>query len=320
MKNSTRSIIILAFVFLIVFFYESKKIATLSVGMENSVLSNVSLFFTSNAEKIKSSVGLTEFFNKEENFWKNIKISPKIFDYPDNYTWTPNSKILPQNIVPDAPYSILIVGDSFIAERFGVQLEKEFLEYKDIKIYREGIYSTGLSRPDYFDWNEELKKLINSHNPNVAIVMFGANDGQDQRLIEGRIIHYGTAEWNEEYAKRVFIFLNILKENKIYVLWLGNPLPRDQYYLEKMQNLNSIFQTGCENFQNCYYISTWDFLADPDGNYSAYLSDETGRKKLARTSDGIHVTVFGSQFLINGVMAKIKEKINIEPTDNILIK
>lgn len=313
MKDSTRSIIIIFFVISIVFFYESKRIETASVGMENSVLRGASLFFASNAEKFKSSAGLTDFFNKEQDFWENLKISPKIFDYPDNSGEISVPKIVHKNIFPGAPYSILIVGDSFIAERFGVQMNKEFQEYKDTKVYRTGIYSTGLSRPDYFDWNKKIKELIAEYNPNAAIVMFGANDGQNLRLNEGNILYYGTQEWNEEYAKRVSDFLNIFKEKNIFVFWLGNPVPRDKYYSDKMQNLNSIFEDSCKNYGNCRFIPTRDFLADENGNYADYLPNEKGEKRLARTSDGIHVTVFGAQILAKKVIMEIQKSIKLEP-------
>jgi hypothetical protein len=142
--------------------------------------------------------------------------------------------------------------------------------------------------------------------------MFGANDGQDQRTLDGKVIHYGINDWNVEYAKRVDSFLNILLENKIFVFWIGNPIAKSKNYSDKMANLNSIYEAECKKQKNVVFISTWSFLTDSKGNYSDYLADENGKLKLARASDGIHTTAFGSQILVDKVMSIMKEDLQIE--------
>ncbi len=213
------------------------------------------------------------------------------------------------------PYNILIVGDSFIAESFGPALEKELFSFKDAQVFRRGIYSTGFSRPDYFNWEDEINKLILEKKPNIAFVMFGANDGQDQTSFDKTVIHYGDEEWNPEYGRRVGRFLRILENNQIFVFWIGNPIARDQYYADKMANLNSVYQSVCREYLNCLYLDTWDILATAEGKYAAYLTDESGQRRLARASDGIHATAFGSQIMLKEIMAMIVDKIKFEKAE-----
>ena len=309
-----KSIIIIISVLLLVLFYESKRIETLAIGVENRALRYLALAYTSASDKVKSALGLENFFQNQADFWVKIKKSPVIFSYSRNPIpeIPPSTPQPPQSLIPKPPYNILIIGDSFIAEGFGPAIEKEFLLYKDVKAYREGKYSTGLSRPDYFNWDVEIKNLINAHHPNVAIVMFGANDGQDQRFLDGKVIHYGTTDWNVEYAKGVDSFLNILLENKIFVFWLGNPIARDKKYSDKMANLNSIYEAECKKQKNIVFIPTWNFLTDSEGKYSAYLPDENGKLKLARASDGIHTTAFGSKILVNKVISIMQEDLQMK--------
>jgi len=320
LSDQVKSIIIIASVLLITLFYESKRIETLAIGIENSSLKNIALSYSSGSEKIKTSLGLNTFFDKDQFFWKGLKKSPmllnnqlreNIVDTNPNQSPSPTPKeILPFKI--EAPYNFLIVGDSFVAERFGYQIEKELISYKDTTVNRKGVYSTGLSRPDYFDWDKEINDLINSYKPNIAIVMFGANDGQDLRTLDGKVIHYGEEAWNIEYSKRVASFLQNLTKNEVFVFWIGNPIPRDDYYSKKMQTLNSIYEDECKKNINALYVSTWYFLADSNGKFTNYLPDETGNKKLARTSDGIHVTVFGANIIVKKVVQIIMEKISLE--------
>jgi hypothetical protein len=314
LSNPTKAIVIIVLVLLIVSFYESKRVEVFAVQIENPTLRSLSLAYAAKVEGIKSFLGLKPFFNGEENFWQYLKKLPENLVY--GLEITPGSAIGHESPTPfstiNPPYSILIVGDSFIAEAFGPALEKELLSYQDTQVFRKGIYSTGFSRPDYFNWEDEINKLILEKNPNVAFVMFGANDGQDQTSLNGEIIHYGAKDWNEEYGNRVSRFLKILEDNGIFVFWVGNPIARDKYYADKMANLNSVYQSACQEFPNCLYFDTWSVLATADGKYSAYLADENGQKHLARASDGIHTTAFGSQILLKEIMSRIEGKIKFQ--------
>lgn len=316
-SSQFRAIFIIVSVLLISAFYESKRIEVFSVGIDSAFLRNLAIGFSSASESIKSTLGIKPFFAAEERFWTKLKESPLIFSVSTPVPVTaPQIHPTPTPEKPlkiEAPYNVLIVGDSFIAERFGYQLEKELLLYRDVTVQRKGIYSTGLSRPDYFNWEKELNILLETQKPNITVVMFGANDGQDQTTLDGKVIHYGTVEWNNEYSKRVSAFLYNLERKNIFTFWIGNPMPRDDYYSKKMQNLNSIYEKECLKEKNTMYISTWSFLADSNGNFSNYLPDEFGDKKLARTSDGIHVTVFGADIMVKKVMDQIKERVELKP-------
>jgi hypothetical protein len=313
LSNPTKAVIIIILVLLIVSFYESKRVEVLSVTIENPILRSLSLAYTAKAESIKSFLGLEFFFNGEENFWQYLKKLPENLVYKQEIPGSILGHESPNPFLTiNPPYNILIVGDSFIAESFGPALEKELLSFKDVQVFRKGIYSTGFSRPDYFNWEEEINKLISEKRPNIVFVMFGANDGQDQTSLDKKVIHYGDKEWNPEYGRRVARFLKILEDHQIFVFWIGNPIARDKYYVDKMANLNSVYESVCQEYPNCLYLETWSVLATLDGKYSAYLADENGQKRLARASDGIHTTAFGSQILLKEIMDRIKVKISLQ--------
>lgn len=326
LSNPAKSLIIIFSVLLIVPFYESKRMEVLSVGIENMFLRNLALSYASNSEKIKSVLGLSEFFQRDENFQLIFKKSPIIFEYPAKINQISSSlplqapsptpalptSTLPQILKIEPPYNILIAGDSFVVEGFGPALEKELIQYKNTKVYRKGLYSTGLSRPDYFNWNEEMKRLIDSHNPNVAVVVFGLNDAQDQRTLDKKIVHYGTNEWNVEYGKRVDEILDILTENKISVYWVGLPNARSQSFSDKMAKLDLIFKAECQKYSDCVYFSTWELLLDSNGKYSDFLPDETGKMQPVRRTDGIHPKAYGTEILVRALINKMKEKIELK--------
>jgi len=319
-SNPTKSIIVIFCVLLIVPFYESKRVETLSAGTENPVLRSLALSYASGAEKIKSILGLSGFFGRDENFWQTFKESPMIFEYsarisqpsPQISSATSSASSSPEILRIEPPYNILLAGDSFILEGFGPALEKQLILYKDTTVHRKGLYSTGLARPDYFNWNEEMKRLVDLYDPNVAVVVFGLNDAQDQRTLDKKIVHYDTYEWKEEYGKRVDEILDILTGNKVSVYWIGLPNARSQSFSDKMARLNPIFEGECQKYANCVYFSTWELLLDSNGKYADYLPDETGKMQPVRRTDGIHPKAYGTEILVKALINKMKEKMDLQ--------
>lgn len=316
-SKSTTAVITLVLVLLIVSFYESRRVKVLGGQIENPIFRALSLAYASGAENLKSSVGLVPFFDTEDAVWKNLKNEPeKQIELPaillvaDPYL---EPTVQPSTI--SQSYNILLIGDSFMAESFGPALEAELLTFADTKVFRKGVFSTGLSRPDYFNWEDELTKLVLEKNSTTVFVMFGANDAQDQTSLGGKTINYYAKNWNEEYGKRVARILKILEDNHVFTFWIGNPMASDQRYTDRMANLNSIYKAVCGEHSGCLYLDTWAALATLEGKYSAYLPDENGQKRLARASDGIHTTAFGSQLMLKNIMGKVVGKMKFKKVE-----
>lgn len=317
-------ILFLAFV-LTLSFYESKKVIFWESSRETeskfNVFRSLVLSYASFAEKIKTTLGWDSFFEKENAFWLKIKKSPLIFqEAPTPRLNSGNQKKDDKKdieIKPTPPFRTLILGDSFIAVWGGMGeiLEQELINYKDVTVKREGEVSSGLSRPDYFDWPATARNLIAEQQPNVVVIMLGSNDAQSlTKNLDGKnsVLNYGTKEWDNEYGQRVLDFLEIFKENRITVFWVGLPIMRNNTYSEKMRHLNSIYEKGVKNFTNAYFISIWDLFADENGNYTDYLVDEKGKYILVRLQDGIHFSYLGGKIAVKEVIKKIGEKIKLE--------
>ena len=328
-----KAIFILIFIILTVPFYESKRAViweTQRPKQQNEIFSSIILAYAEKSEEIKEKYGLKDFFEKEHLFWLKIKKSPLIFGekiISEKEEKTPEKKMIEEKKIEESeikiekiesPYRILILGDSFIAVYGGVgdPLERELLNYKDVEVFRLGRVSSGLSRPDYFNWNLTAKELISQYKPNVAIVMLGSNDAQALTTSEGKVVvnfvKFGKEEWIKEYQNRVLELLKIFKENDIFVFWIGFPIMRDSKYSEKINILNKIYQAEVLNHKNAKFISTWELLADEKGNYTAYLLDEKGKQKLVRVSDGIHLTFFGGKILVKEVVENMTKVMQLE--------
>ena len=200
---------------------------------------------------------------------------------------------------PESPAHLWVAGDS-LTERFGPALVNLMADTGVIESRRNVEYSTGLTRPDFFDWPRHLERELTENPTDILVFMVGANDGQPIKTTAGWI-PYGTEEWVDEYRLRVAVTMDLVTDLVPTTYWIGQPIARSDEYSAKMALMNEIYESEGARRPNVRYVDTWALFSDIDGNYSAYLPDETGTDVLMRISDGIHLTVDGGNRLADQV-------------------
>ena len=63
---------------------------------------------------------------------------------------------------------VVVIGDS-LATGLGVYLERA-TKPSLVRVSRQGRISTGLARPDYFDWPAALTEIVNKFRPDLIVV------------------------------------------------------------------------------------------------------------------------------------------------------
>ena len=88
---------------------------------------------------------------------------------------------------------VLILGDSMIAGALGLFLENGLRKEHGYEVLRYGKSSTGLARPDFFDWMKEARRQLEAFpDPDAVVAMFGGNDVQGLHMgKKGK----GQTEW-----------------------------------------------------------------------------------------------------------------------------
>jgi hypothetical protein len=326
MKDITKVIIFFLLLIIVLPFYESKRVIMWDSPRGEKVFNvfhGFVLVYAQEAESIKTHLGFnkkTPTINSPGPFVATtsaaLGLQPTSTDLQLSATTISHTQI---TFSPaSSPYRFLLVGDSFMAVMGGVGdiLEGSLIKFKEAAVLRVGRVSSGLSRPDYFDWPNQVRQLIANNQPNIVVIMMGTNDAQSFEMMspEGQreIFKYGTQKWEEEYRRRVREFLNIFQENHILVYWIGLPIMKDPVYSEKIKGLDLIYEQEILNFSNARFIPTWSLLADQNGNYASSLLDIKGRQMATRVSDGIHLTTFAGELVVEHVLKIIKEAIALE--------
>lgn len=209
------------------------------------------------------------------------------------------------------PFNFLIIGSSSMVEGFGPRLESDLNQIPDMTVNREGRYSTGLNRRDYYDWHVNVKQFIQQYKPQALVIKFGGNDGQRLYTDDGRTVWFNTPEWIEAYTDRVDLFMETVSERVDKVFWAEVPIPKTDEFLLKLSVINGIHKQVASRYDNIVYIPTWDQFSI-DGKFAPSLPDVDGKWGIVKYSDGIHLTPHGSKIMSKIVVDRIKEDLVLE--------
>ena len=224
---------------------------------------------------------------------------------------------------PQGGTRVLVIGDSMIAGGFGLYLARALGE-RGYDTTRRGKSSSGLARPDFFDWLAEAKRLVGETPYDATVVMFGGNDVQGLYMGKGEWITWDDEGWSEEYARRINALADIVAPAGQQLFWIGMPVMRPSKFHARVQRVNTIYRAEMAIRPGGMFVDIWSVLADEDGQYSDHIYVTQGgtegdsqaepteppsedapkpkRKKiLVRAGDGIHLTVAGAHYLTDHV-------------------
>lgn len=193
---------------------------------------------------------------------------------------------------------VLVIGDS-LSIPLGKRLEEYFSTLPGVNFKRLGKVSSGLARPDFFDWESTLTKLASSMKPTTVVVMIGTNDNQSLKRTDGSTVHFSDSKWDKEYIRRIHRVFEICRSNNpnVNIFWVGAPIMARTDLTNDVKRINAIIQDICAAYENCHYIDTWDALADDKGRFTDFMVDKSGEKVRIRANDGIHLSFFGAEIL-----------------------
>ncbi|MDP7067396.1 MAG: DUF459 domain-containing protein [Acidimicrobiales bacterium] len=205
----------------------------------------------------------------------------------------------------DNPLNVWVAGDSmvqFFGDTFVSMAEKSSV----VEGTSEPQLSSGLSRPDYFDWPTRIAEIMTEHDPDVIVLMFGGNDAQNIRTVDGRWLERLRAPWTDEYRRRVGLVMDIATaDNERIVLWVGQPPMRAEGFDTRMQLLNEVYQAEADKRLGVHYVDLRSMFTDASGKYARYLPDPSGKLVDVRLSDGVHLSHWGGEWLSKSLLAEI---------------
>lgn len=194
-----------------------------------------------------------------------------------------------QRRAPREPDDVVLIGSSSVNGALGRMIESE-LETAGLRVERHGRSSTGLARPDFFDWQDEAGTLHGLEAMRGVVVYMGGNDTQALRLRreespEGTrgeaswIAWRDEARWVEIYTARTHALVDALCDaGAPRVMWV---LPTDgdrEGWADRIHRIQDAQAAGVRG-------TTCGVVVDPRG---LRITDRS-------TSDGVHLTRTGAR-------------------------
>ena len=209
----------------------------------------------------------------------------------------------PRAVTPARPLRLYIAGDS-MAQVFGQSLVNLSEETGLVEATLDYHVSSGLSRPDYFDWPQRLIDMLVEKRPDAVVALFGANDAQDVSY-KGQVLKVGSMAWRSLYQQRVAEAMDILTRSGRRVYWVGDPIMRNRLYRDRISMMDHIYAEEAKKHPGVTYVSTWALMADEKGSYAESLKGADGAPVLMRNADGVHLTRAGGDRMAGAVLDAI---------------
>jgi uncharacterized protein len=210
------------------------------------------------------------------------------------------------------PARILVVGDSD-AGTFGPYL-KELLD--DTGVAETTVdykVSSGLSRPDFFDWPAHLRAQLPDVDPDIVVVTFGGNDAQGMARADGSF----PSEWSDpvaaretwfpEYERRAGEVMDLLAAEGRTVVWVGIPNDDNPDVTARLEVQDEAVRAAIAQRPRVVFVDTWARFSSGNGGWAEYVIDpRDGAGKDVRAEDGFHLNENGAEILALDIAEVIK--------------
>jgi hypothetical protein len=212
---------------------------------------------------------------------------------------------------PQDPAKVFIVGDSD-AGTFGPYLQTLLDGTRIVETTLDYKVSSGLARPDFFDWPAEIDTKLPEVDPDIVVATFGGNDAQGLALANGEFIIgdpvANEAEWVAEYTERVGAVMDQLMAGGRTLIWVGIPNDDNPEVTERMAIQDRAAKAAAAARPDVTFIDTWTRFSGRDGGWAEFVIDpRDGQGKDVRADDGFHLNQTGAEILAIDIAQAIRD-------------
>jgi hypothetical protein len=175
----------------------------------------------------------------------------------------------------------------------------------------DGRVATGLTRPDVFNWFDEIRRQVKELRPKVVVLAFGGNDDKAYMtgLPEGTSIgDFGSWAWQKEYGRRVGGVMDAVNRAGGFVIWIGLPQTSSPDQTRRFDVVNAVAEKQARKRPGrAAYLDTYTMFAGDDGGFAQYLPDGSGRLEKVRADDGVHFERAGGDMIARVVLKELNK-------------
>jgi uncharacterized protein len=167
--------------------------------------------------------------------------------------------------------------------------------------------SSGLARPDFFDWPAAANTALAQAVPDVAILCVGANDTQPL-LPPGKPVNVAlhTPEWKAEYTRRLEAFARLFTARSVRVYFMLPSFELELKYADTMQEITDCMRATAETV-GARILDGQGMLLGEDGQPRKSMVNARGKTVALRSADRLHLSGYGGVILARQVLQQLNE-------------
>jgi hypothetical protein len=203
-------------------------------------------------------------------------------------------------------YDVFVLGDS-LAGGLYAGMQRLTVGNKEIKVGGRFKEDSGIARPEFYDWNDAIPKILESNKVDIAVILIGTNDAQP--MTDGvERLEFGTPQWTALYSREVDRLINTAKQGGAAVYLVSLPPMQAASYNASITEIAAI-QKRQAQAASIKYIDVRPQLTDADGKMMIRGPDDTGDMRKIRDNDGIHFMKVGNNKLARMILDVIEADI-----------
>lgn len=189
---------------------------------------------------------------------------------------------------PLQPVQILVVGDA-LADGIAKGLTRTGAVTGGIEVRSRTAATSGLARPETFDWPAQLASMV-LPDDELVVIAVGLNDAQGLSRASSGTETPGSDVWITEYQARIRRLIEGAGPRP--VLLVGLPVVKNPTRDRSLAPVRAALAAEAEQHVNVRFLNLYPITSDA-GKYIEYFDLGDGRELLARSTDGEHFTDTG---------------------------
>ena len=203
-------------------------------------------------------------------------------------------------------YDVFVLGDS-LAGGLYAGMERLTIGDKEVKVGGRFKEDSGIARPEFYDWNDAIPKILESNKVDIAVILIGTNDAQP--MTDGvERLEFGTPQWTALYSREIDRLINTAKQGGAAVYLVSLPPMQAPSYNASITEIAAIQKRQAEA-ASIKYVDVRPQLTDPDGKMMIRGPDDTGDMRKFRDNDGIHFMKVGNNKLAKMILDVLRTDI-----------
>lgn len=205
-----------------------------------------------------------------------------------------------------SPVRVLLTGDSLM-EGLGPQMKRELAGYGNLELIPIGKKSTGLSRPDFYNWPQVLKEHLEKDRPQIVVMWVGTNDPQNIYGMTG-LGEPCSKAWQRAYWGKIREIIALVRQYKAQFIMMGPPVMKEEELDGQLVAINRLMEWTCRK-AGVGFLDTRPILADRKGRYQQSGLMPDGRNAVLRTRDDVHITADGNALVMRVLLPYLSARL-----------